>query len=154
MRVGSSFDIHKLVKKRPLFLGGIRIESKKGLLGHSDGDCVIHSICESLIGAMGLGDMGDHFPMNASNKNRDSKYFLEYVINLLNKNNYKIINLDILIICDYIRLENYKALIKDSLSKILFLDKKLINVKATTYEKMDCIGRKKAIASQCVCLID
>ena len=155
MRVGIGYDLHTFAKDRDLILGGIKIPYKFGLLGHSDADVLIHGIIDALLGAMGESDIGTHFPdTDNSYKNISSVILLEKTLEILNKNNYKIINIDTNIICQKPKLMPYITQIRQNLAKILKIDEKQISVKAKTNEKVDAIGEGKAISVQCVCLIE
>ena len=120
MKIGFGYDIHKLVKSKPLYLGGVRIPSKKGLLAHSDGDVLLHSICDSLLGAVGMGDIGTHFPnSDRKYKNISSLILLEKTYNLLKKQGYKIENIDSMIVAQEPKISPYIDKMKTNISKIL-----------------------------------
>jgi len=153
-RVGIGFDLHRLVKNRPLILGGITIPYQKGLLGHSDADAVCHAIMDALLGAMALGNIGTHF------SDKDPKYkgissikLLEHVQKLLVKNKYKISNIDSTIICQEPKLNPYIPKMCEKIAKTLKIKQSQVSIKATTTEKLGDIGKGKAIAVQAVCLI-
>ena len=151
---GIGFDIHRLVKNKKLYLGGIKIPFHSGLKGHSDGDVIIHSIIDSLLGAMRKKDIGTFFPDNKSKfKDIRSPKLLKPIINILNKNNFYINNLDINLICEQPKMSKYRDKILKSLSHLLNLDKKLINLKGKTVEKLGLIGKEKAIACEVICSI-
>ena len=150
--IGHSFDIHKISKKRPLYLGGIFIKDSFGLLAHSDGDCVIHAITEAIFGALSKRDLGYHFPpSDAKYKNISSLEFLKYGKKILKDSNYSIINVDILLYYDVHKLNNYFPKMLEFLKKYLETD--LISLKATTAEKLGKIGKKKAIGCECHILV-
>lgn len=150
--VGHSYDIHKISKKRKLYLGGILISNNYGLLAHSDGDVILHAITEAILGTLGMGDLGYNFPdTSLKYKNISSQFFLEKAKNLLNIKKYSIINIDILVYCDVIKLNRYFPMIKENLIKLLNTPN--VNLKATTTEKLGDIGKNKAIASEAVILI-
>ena len=151
---GIGFDIHRLVKNKKLYLGGIKIPFHSGLKGHSDGDVIIHSIIDGLLGAMRKKDIGTFFPDNKSKfKDIRSPKLLKPIINILNKNNFYINNLDINLICEQPKMSKYRDKILKSLSHLLNLDKKLINLKGKTVEKLGLIGKEKAIACEVICSI-
>jgi 2-C-methyl-D-erythritol 4-phosphate cytidylyltransferase/2-C-methyl-D-erythritol 2,4-cyclodiphosphate synthase len=151
---GIGFDIHRLVKNKKLYLGGIKIPFHSGLKGHSDGDVIIHSIIDGLLGAMRKKDIGTFFPDNKSKfKDIRSPKLLKPIINILNKNNFYINNLDINLICEQPKMSKYRDKILESLSHLLNLDKKLINLKGKTVEKLGLIGKEKAIACEVICSI-
>jgi len=153
-RVGIGFDLHRLVKNRPLILGGITIPYQKGLLGHSDADAVCHAIMDALLGAMALGNIGTHF------SDKDPKFegissikLLEHVQKLVVKNKYKISNIDSTIICQEPKLNPYIPKMCEKIAKTLKIKASQVSIKATTTEKLGDIGRGKAIAVQAICLI-
>ncbi len=151
---GIGFDIHRLVKNKKLYLGGIKIPFHSGLKGHSDGDVIIHSIIDGLLGAMRKKDIGTFFPDNKRKfKDIRSPKLLKPIINILNKNNFYINNLDINLICEQPKMSIYRDKILKSLSHLLNLDKKLINLKGKTVEKLGLIGKEKAIACEVICSI-
>ena len=148
---GIGFDIHKLVKKKKLYLGGIRIPFHSGLKGHSDGDVILHSIIDSLIGAMRKKDIGTFFPDNINKfKNIRSPKMLKPIIEILKNNNFYINNLDINLICEKPKVSKHREKIINSLSNLLNLDKNLINLKGKTVEKLGLIGKEKAIACEAI----
>jgi len=152
VKIGFGYDIHKLVKGRSLFLGGIKIPYSKGLLAHSDGDVLIHSICDSLLGAAGLGDIGRHFPNTAQKyKNISSLILLEKTFILLKKSGYKIINIDTMLVAKEPKISSYIEKMKKEISKII--GTKNIGIKATTNEGIGELGKGKAICSYSICLI-
>ena len=155
IRVGLGYDIHKLIKKRTFILGNVEIPYKKGFKAHSDGDVLIHSIIDALLGAANLGDIGTHFPDNSSKyKDINSRILLEKTLELIYKKSYKIINIDSTIICQKPKLKEYIQEIKEKLSKIIKIDIENISIKAKTKEKMDAVGKGKAVEAHTVCLID
>ena len=155
MRIGQSQDTHKLVEGRDLFIGGVKIPYEKGLLGHSDADVLLHAIIESIIGAMGLRDIGTHF----SDKDREyegisSLKLLEATYEMMCKEGYKIVNVDSLIIIERPKMAPYIDEMRKNIAEALHTDIKNINVKATCSEKMGFIGRGEGAVAQAVCLID
>ena len=155
MRIGQSQDTHKLVEGRDLFIGGVKIPYEKGLLGHSDADVLLHAIIESIIGAMGLRDIGTHF------SDKDPKYegisslkLLEATYEMMCKEGYKIVNVDSLIIIERPKMAPYIDEMRKNIADALHTDIKNINVKATCSEKMGFIGRGEGAVAQAVCLID
>ena len=155
MRIGQSQDTHKLVEGRDLFIGGVKIPYEKGLLGHSDADVLLHAIIESIIGAMGLRDIGTHF------SDKDPKYegisslkLLEATYEMMCKEGYKIVNVDSLIIIERPKMAPYIDEMRKNIAESLHTDIKNINVKATCSEKMGFIGRGEGAVAQAVCLID
>ena len=151
---GIGFDIHRLIKNKKLYLGGAKIPFHLGLRGHSDGDVILHSIIDALLGAMRKKDIGTFFPDNDNKfKNIRSPKMLKPIIEILNKNNFYINNIDINLICEQPKISEYRKKIIDSLSNLLDLDKNLINLKGKTVEKLGLIGKEKAIACEVICSI-
>ena len=148
---GIGFDIHRLVKNKKLYLGGIKIPYHSGLKGHSDGDVILHAIIDALLGAMRKKDIGTFFPDNKNKfKNIRSPKMLKPIIEILNNNNFYINNLDINLICEQPKVSKYRTKIIKSLSNLLNLDKDLINLKGKTVEKLGLIGKEKAIACEVI----
>ena len=144
---GIGFDIHRLIKGKKLYLGGIKIPFHSGLKGHSDGDVILHAVIDGLLGAMRKKDIGTFFPDNKNKfKNIRSPKMLKPIVEILYKNNFYINNLDINLICEKPKVSKYRDKIIKSLSNLLTLDKKLINLKGKTVEKLGLIGKEKAIA--------
>jgi len=151
---GIGFDIHRLIKDKKLYLGGVKIPFHSGLKGHSDGDVILHSIIDSLLGAMRKKDIGTFFPDNKKKyKNIRSPKMLKPIVDILNRNNFYINNLDINLICEQPKVSKYRNKIINSLSNLLNLDKDLINLKGKTVEKLGLIGKEKAIACEVICSI-
>ena len=151
---GIGFDIHRLIKNKKLYLGGIQIPFHSGLKGHSDGDVILHSIIDALLGAMQKKDIGTFFPDNVSKfKDIRSPKMLKTIIKILDKNNFYFNNLDINLICEQPKVSKFRDKIISSLSDLLNLDKNLINLKGKTVEKLGLIGKEKAIACEVICSI-
>lgn len=154
IRIGHSWDTHRLTEGRKLILGGVEIPSQIGLLGHSDADVVLHAVAEAFLGALALGDLGTFYPDNSlETKDMDSKIILKECYNRVLNKGYKLNNMDITIYSQEIRINPVRESIRESIASILNVDVELISVKATTYEGMSFIGRNEAIACECVCLI-
>ena len=155
LRIGNGYDVHKLVKGRKLMLGGVEIPHTKGVLGHSDGDVLLHAITDAIIGALGLGDIGLHFPDNDENlKDINSAILLKKINNIMKEKNYKIVNLDTIIVIQKPKLRPYIDSIRDNIAKILEIDSELINVKAKTEEKLGFTGDESGVKSYCVVLLE
>lgn len=155
MRVGHGYDAHRFVEGRPLILGGIEIPHDKGLEGHSDADALIHAICDALLGAAGLGDIGTYFPdTDKKFKNIDSRILLRDVIEHIKKRNYTVNNVDATVIAQAPKLLPHVPAMKSCLAKDLEIKEEQLNLKATTTEKMGFIGREEGIAVHAVCLIE
>jgi len=155
MRVGIGHDTHRLEAGRPLVLGGVRIEHARGLIGHSDADVVLHALTDALLGAAGLGDIGDAYPDTDSQfKDRDSSFFLHETLIRLNQKGYHVVNVDITVFAQEPRLGPLKTQMRRKLAELLTLDVDAVNVKAKTGEKVGAIGRGEAISCQAAVLID
>ena len=155
MRIGQSQDIHKLVEGRDLIIGGVNIPFEKGLLGHSDADVLLHAIIEALIGAMGLKDIGTHFPdSDPKYKGVSSLLLLDETYKLLVENNYKVVNIDCLIVIEKPKMAPYIDKMRENIAKHLSCSIEQINVKATCAEGLGFIGKGDGALAQCVCLID
>ncbi len=153
-RIGSGYDIHKLEENRKLIIGGIEIPYEKGFLAHSDGDVLIHSIIDALLGAVALGDIGTHFPDNDEKyKNIKSSILLKKTLDLIKTHKYKIINLDTNIIAQKPKLSPYIEDMRNNLAFLTNLNKNQISIKAKTNEQMDAVGECKAIEANCVVLL-
>lgn len=155
MRIGIGYDVHKLVENRKLILGGVTVPYEKGLLGHSDADVLIHSIIDSILGALGYGDIGRVFPDNDEKfKNISSMVLLDEVYVIMTKEGYKISNIDSVIICQNPKLKNYIEDMEKNISKCLKTDTKNISVKATTEEFLGFTGEGLGISAKAVCLLE
>ncbi len=155
MRIGHGYDVHRFAEDRKLFIGGVLIPYEKGLLGHSDADVLIHAICDSLLGAAALGDIGRHFPDNdPAFKGIDSKILLSKTVELLCEKGYKIVNIDATVIAQAPKLSPYIETMRSTLADICKTDVDNINIKATTEEKLGFTGRLEGISSHSVCLIE
>ena len=153
-RIGNGYDIHRLKEGHKLILGGVLIPYEKGFVAHSDGDALIHSIIDALLGALALGDIGSHFPDNDEMyKNIDSSILLKKVLKIINAQNYEIVNIDTNIIAQKPKLAPYIPNIVDNLALLTNLNKNQISVKAKTNENMDSVGECKAIETNCVVLL-
>ncbi len=151
---GMGLDIHAFEKNKKMFLGGVHIKSDFGFKAHSDGDVLIHSLIDALLGAIGAGDIGEFFPdTNEKYKDISSKLLLEHIIKFIYNVAYEIVNIDISIIAQKPKISPYKNEIKSSLSKILNIEKQFINIKATTSEELGFIGRSEGIAVQSIVLL-
>ena len=149
IRVGTGFDVHKFKKGKFLKLFGVELPFKKSLEGHSDADVGFHSIVDAILGALCMGDIGNHFPPNDKKwKDKPSIHFMEYARNLLSQNKFKINNLDITLICEEPKVSKYQKEFIKSVSKALKLNHKLVNIKGTTTEKLGFLGRGEGIACQ------
>jgi len=153
-RVGFGYDSHRFATGIPLFLGGVNILSEKGCVAHSDGDALIHAICDALLGAAALDDIGIHFPDNdPSLKNIDSTILLKKVVEILHTQGFQIQNMDASILLERPKLAPFVPLIRQSLSKLLEIEETRISIKAKTNEKMGFVGREEGIAVYVVVMI-
>ncbi|MEW6127596.1 MAG: 2-C-methyl-D-erythritol 2,4-cyclodiphosphate synthase [Acidobacteriota bacterium] len=154
MRIGIGYDIHRLVEGRKLILGGVEIPFDKGLLGHSDSDVLTHAICDALLGAAALGDIGSHFPDSDPRfKGASSLDMLAHVVSLIAQLGYRIANIDSTIIAEKPKLAPYIQTIRQQLATVLKIELHQISVKAKTNEKLDAVGRGEAMQAQAVALI-
>jgi 2-C-methyl-D-erythritol 2,4-cyclodiphosphate synthase len=155
MRIGHGYDIHRLTNGRNLFLGGVRIPFERGLLGHSDADVLLHAICDALLGAAGLGDIGLYFPDTDSRfKDASSITFLKSTVDMIRDKGFEIVNIDTTIFAELPKLTPYREAIKQSISDALSVSRDRINIKATTMEGMGAIGNGEGIGAVCVALIE
>ena len=154
MRIGSGYDVHKLVLNRALIMGGVTIPFKKGLEGHSDADVLVHSLCDALLGAAGLGDIGEHFPdSDLRFKDISSLIFLEKCMDLLIAKGYEICNIDCTIFAQSPRMAPYRKDMENKIALVLNIDPEYVNVKATTTEGLGFTGRGEGIAAHSVVLV-
>ncbi len=154
MRIGIGYDIHPLAAGRKLILGGVEIPHPKGLQGHSDADALVHAVCDALLGAMGEGDLGRHYPSSDSRyKDISSLRLLEDVVGKLERKGYRLVNLDTVIIAQAPRLSPHLTAMQKRMAEVLRVDPDLVNVKVKSGEGLDAVGREEAIAAQAVCLI-
>ena len=155
LRIGNGYDVHRLVEGRKLILGGVEIPHTKGVLGHSDGDVLLHAITDAIIGALGLGDIGLHFPDNDENlKGIDSSILLKKIDKMMKDKKYEIVNIDIVIVMQKPKLRPYIDEIERNIAKILNIDSELVNVKAKTEEKLGFTGDESGVKSYCVVLLE
>lgn len=154
VRVGSGHDTHRLVEGRPLILGGVRVEYPLGLDGHSDADVVLHAITDALLGAAGLGDIGDRYPdTDPTNKDADSRHFLRETLATLTARGWRPVNLDVTVFAERPKLGLVKAAIRECVATLVGLPADAVNVKAKTGERVGHIGRGEAIGCHAVVLI-
>lgn len=155
LRIGNGYDVHKLVEGRKLILGGIEIPHAKGVLGHSDGDVLIHAIMDAMLGALALGDIGQHFPdTDMKYENIDSTILLTRVKELIAERGYKIINLDSIIVLQKPKVKPYIEAMRKRVAKVLEIDIEQVSIKATTEEKLGFTGDESGVKSYCVVLLE
>lgn len=154
IRVGFGYDVHPFAANRELWLGGVLVKHEKGLAGHSDADVLIHALCDALLGAAGLRDIGYHFPDTADEfENIDSKILLAKTMNLLNKKGFSVGNVDCTVCAEEPKLNAYIPQMQTCLANLMQLDETDVSIKATTSEKLGFVGRKEGIAAYAVVLI-
>jgi len=154
MRVGIGYDIHPLGKGRKLILGGLEIPHTQGLIGHSDADALVHAVCDALLGAMGEGDLGRHYPSSDPRyKDISSLKLLEDVSGMLGKKGFQLVNLDTVIIAQAPRLGPHLDAMRARIAEVLKVDGTHVNVKVKSGEGLDAVGREEAIAAQAICMI-
>jgi 2-C-methyl-D-erythritol 2,4-cyclodiphosphate synthase len=154
-RAGIGYDLHRLAEGRKLILGGIELPFPKGPVGHSDGDALAHALCDALLGAAGLGDIGTHFPdTDPKWKGASSLRFLEHIRDLLAKNGFRIVHIDAIVITEKPKLGPHFPAMREALAKSLGIAPSAINLKAKTNETVDAIGRGEAIAAQAIATLD
>jgi 2-C-methyl-D-erythritol 2,4-cyclodiphosphate synthase len=164
MRVGIGYDIHRLVEGRPLILGGVPISYEKGLLGHSDADVLVHAICDALLGAAGLGDIGVHFPdsdigvhfpdSDPQYKDISSLKLLSNTCRMLAAKRFRIVNLDTVVFAEAPKLGSQRHDMQTTIAKVMNVTAEQINIKATTTEGLGVIGKGQGIGAMCVALIE
>ncbi len=154
IRTGHGFDLHQLVEGRKLILGGVEIPHPLGLLGHSDADCLIHALADSILGGLALPDIGHHFPDDdPANQNLDSSIILQKVVSLCHEKGYCVGNVDLTLIAQRPKLAPHLAEMRKNLSGLLQIPEDCIGIKATTHEGIGSLGREEGIAAHAVCLL-
>ena len=155
IRVGMGYDVHKLVEGRPLYLGGIKIDHALGLLGHSDADVLLHAVCDALLGAANMRDIGYHFPDTADETlDMDSKVILHKTIELIATKGYRVGNIDATVCAERPKINPHIPAMKACMAEIIACDEDAISIKATTSERMGFVGREEGMAVYAVCLIE
>lgn len=155
LRIGNGYDVHVLTEGRKLVLGGVEIPHTKGVLGHSDGDVLVHAIMDAMLGALALGDIGQHFPdIDMQYKNIDSMLLLSKVKELIYSKEYKIINLDSIIVLQKPKVKPYIEAMRKRIAEVLELEIDQVSVKATTEEKLGFTGDESGVKSYCVVLLE
>ena len=154
LRIGSGIDFHQLVEGRDLWIGGIKIPHTKGALGHSDADVLLHAICDALLGALSLGDIGTHFPDNDNTyKNIDSKILLKKTYDLITEKGYYIINIDSSLCLEAPKIKPHVHAMQTCIAETLNIGVDAISIKATTTEKMGFVGREEGLVAYATCLL-
>ena len=153
-RIGSGVDFHQLIKGRELWIGGVKIPFKKGAEGHSDADVLLHAICDALLGALALGDIGIHFPNTSGEfKNIQSTLLLQRTMDLIRKENYSVVNIDSTVCLQEPKLKQYTAEMRNIIAAITNVSENVISIKATTTEEMGFIGKGKGIMAYATVLL-
>ncbi len=154
IRIGNGFDIHRFAEGRKLFLGGIEILHTKGLEGHSDADVILHAVCDALLGALALGDIGKHFPdTDQRYKDIDSRLLLKHVYELITGKGYELGNLDVMLLAEKPKISRHIPAMTSTIATILESEENQISIKATTMEMLGSIGREEGIAANAVVLL-
>jgi len=155
MRIGIGYDVHRLVEGRKLILGGVTIPFEKGLLGHSDADVLIHAVCDALLGAAGLGDIGLHFPdTDPKLKDISSLIILSKTYSFLKNKGFTVINLDSTIMAEKPKITPFRSTIQKNIARTIEIEPECVNVKATTLETLGMMGKGEGIAALCIALIE
>ena len=154
MKIGIGYDIHPLGTGRKLILGGLEISHTQGLIGHSDADALVHAVCDALLGAMGEGDLGRHYPSSDPRyKDISSLKLLEDISEMLGKKGFRLVNLDTVIIAQAPRLAPHVDAMRARIAEVLNVERTQVNVKVKSGEGLDAVGREEAIAAQAICMI-
>lgn len=155
IRIGQGIDVHPFVEGRELFLGGVKIPSERGLLGHSDADALLHALTDAILGALGKGDIGTLFPdTDPAYRGADSGVLLQKVWKLATSEGWRIVNLDATVVCEQPKLLPYRDTICGSIASLLDVDRSRVSLKATTCEKMGFLGRGEGLMALCVVLLE
>ncbi len=153
-RIGMGIDFHQLQAGRDLWIGGVKIPHDKGAFGHSDADVLLHAICDALLGALCLGDIGVHFPdTDAAYKNIDSKILLEKTVKMIKEEGYSIVNIDTTLCLEEPKIKSYTGKMRQVIATIASISEKDISIKATTTEQMGFVGRKEGLTAQAIVLL-
>ena len=155
MRIGNGYDVHKLVEGRDLILGGVKVPYEKGLLGHSDADVLAHAVIDAIIGALGIGDIGTHFPdTDEKYKGADSLELLRHTGEMAKEMGYRIVNIDSIVVAQKPKLLPYIREMRENMARVLEMDPADVNVKAKTEEKLGFTGNLEGMKSYAVCIIE
>jgi 2-C-methyl-D-erythritol 2,4-cyclodiphosphate synthase len=154
-RIGSGIDVHQLVEGRPLIIGGVTIPHHKGALGHSDADVLLHAICDALLGALSLGDIGNHFPdTDPQYKDINSRILLQQTFLMIQERKYKVVNIDTSLSLEAPKIKKYTGAMKTVIADILQVTEQDVSIKATTNEKMGFVGREEGIVAYATVLLE
>ena len=153
-RIGNGYDVHRLAEGLPLVLGGVKIPHTKGCVAHSDGDVLIHAVCDALLGALALGDIGQHFPDTSDDfKGIDSRILLRRVAEMIAARGWSVVNVDATLLAQKPKIAPYVPQMRQALADVLGLPVDAVSVKATTTERLGFVGREEGIAAEAVCLL-
>lgn len=153
-RIGTGIDFHQLVEGRALWIGGVQIPHYKGALGHSDADVLLHAICDALLGALALGDIGIHFPnTDPAYKDIDSKKLLAHTLELIRKEGYEVVNVDSTLCLEKPKISPHLDAMREAISSVLQIERNAVSIKATTTEKMGFAGREEGLMAQATALL-
>ncbi|MFT3845558.1 MAG: 2-C-methyl-D-erythritol 2,4-cyclodiphosphate synthase [Lacibacter sp.] len=154
-RIGTGVDYHQLAEGRKLFIGGVEIPHHKGALGHSDADVLLHAVCDAMLGALALGDIGTHFPdTSAEFKNIDSKILLQQTFEKIKEKGFRVVNIDSTLCLQAPKIKPYIGLMQETIAAILELETDAVSVKATTTEKMGFVGREEGLVAYATALLE
>jgi len=154
-RIGSGVDYHKLVEGRELWIGGVRVPHHKGALGHSDADVLLHAVCDALLGSLGLGDIGTHFPdSDPAYKNIDSKILLKQTMALVLAENFSVVNIDCTLCLQTPKIKPYVEQMRETIAGLTGIGKRDVSVKATTTEQMGFVGREEGLMAYATVLVE
>ena len=155
IRIGHGYDVHRFAENRDLFLGGVKIDYEMGLLGHSDADVLLHAVSDAILGAAAMGDIGQHFPDSDNQyKGIDSMILLRHVVSLVKEKGYSVVNIDATVIAQKPKIGTYTRQMAENIADACGIGPDMVNVKATTEEKLGFTGRLEGISSHAVCLIE
>lgn len=155
IRVGSGFDVHAFGSGDHVMLGGVRIPHEAGVIAHSDGDVLLHALCDALLGAAALGDIGQHFPDSEPRwRGAASAQFVQHAVLLLQERGYRLVNVDLTLLCEAPRIAKHREAIRTEVARLLALDLDAVNLKATTTEKLGFLGRREGLAAEAIVLIE
>jgi len=155
IRVGSGFDVHAFGSGDHVMLGGVRIPHDAGVIAHSDGDVLLHALCDALLGAAALGDIGQHFPDTEPRwRGAASAQFVQHAVLLLQERGYRIVNADLTLLCEAPRIAQHREAIRAEVARLLELSLDAVNLKATTTEKLGFLGRREGLAAEAIVLIE
>ncbi|KXB98111.1 MAG: 2-C-methyl-D-erythritol 2,4-cyclodiphosphate synthase [Chlorobi bacterium NICIL-2] len=155
MRIGFGVDVHRFAPGDRLMLGGVEVPAPYGVEAHSDGDVILHALCDALLGAAALGDIGEHFPdTDAQWRNEPSGRFVERIVELLSQQSFRVVNVDVSLLLETPKIAPYKRTMQENIAALCRIAPEAVSIKATTSEQIGFVGRKEGLAAYCVCLIE